>query len=534
MAQIPQFSRGREKFYLLFPIFIFTLFFCFSPAHLISGQVEKNEVLRKYEYVIVRSNQMALYGYDLLDVRFKLKKMTELLLANDFVRANDMLEEIQRDLKTIETKGPAYLRRERKLAWLEIFGDLVQQAAIFSILALLLFRIPAVKNTVQNERVHFESIWKTAFFFGVGSLFCGALGLIRYGQSSWSFVDLQILLVGLSGLVGGVWTGVLTGLANSLFRLAVVPSINLYAALPLAAGMLGGLFCQFRKTRPLAVNEVAVSGVLIGLLHSFFIYVPIYSYLPQRSFLWAVFFLTAMEASLIVLFFEIVRQILKEEKNQNTERELYMTRLQFLQAQINPHFLFNALNTIAAVCGEEHAERARNLIIQLSTIFRRLSKEMGNQVSLREELEYIDAYLKIEKARFGQRLQIEKDIRLSEAALEAKVPILVFQPIVENAVKHGISKSQSGGTLLIRAEEKNGKMEFTIQDSGVGMDEEKQRSLFIKKTDSAAAPSSEHAGIGLVNIRERLSKMFKGQCEIKVSSTVHQGTSVQIVFPKVI
>lgn len=533
MGPIPQHRKGQKKIYFLFSVFVLTCLLYTSSAQSVSAEVEKKDVLRKYEYVIVRSNQMAIYGYDLLEVRFKLKKMTELLVANQFVQANDILEDIQKDLKTIEAKGPSYLRRERKLAWLEIFGDLVQQAAIFAIMALLLFRVSVVKSAVQSRQVSFAAAWKIALSFCVASFSCGALGLIRYGQSSWSFIDLQVLLIGLSGLVGGIWAGVLTGLANSFFRLAVVPSMNLYVVLPLAVGIFAGLVHRVRASRPLSMNDIVLSGSLIGLLHSLFIYVPIYPYLSLGSFSGAVFFLTAIEASMLVLFFEIIRQILKEEKIQGTERELYMTRLQFLQAQINPHFLFNALNTIAAVCGEEHAERARNLIIHLSTIFRRLSKEMGNQVPLNEELEYIDAYLKIEKARFGDRLKIEKDIRLSDAELNAAVPILVFQPIVENAVKHGLSKSQKGGTLLIRAEAKDGTIEFTVRDSGVGMDEERRRNLFVKKTNSNAPVSSQHAGIGLANIQERLSKMFKGQCDIKVTSIINQGTTVQITFPKI-
>ena len=534
MGTIPQSDKSRRKSYFLSAFLAFALFFCCFLVQTSSAEVDKREVLRKYEYVIVRSNQMAIYGYDLLDVRFKLKKMTELLLTNQFTQANDILEEIQKDLKTIEAKGPTYLRRERKLAWLEIFSDLVQQAAIFSILALLLLRIPSVKRAVQSEQVPMKSAWKIALSFGGASFFCGVLGLIRYGQSSWSFIDLQVLLIGLSGLIGGIWTGIFTGLANSFFRVAVVPSMNVYVVLPLAVGLMAGVIHRLIKSRPFLTNEMVLSGALIGFVHSLFIYVPIYRYLSLASFSWAIFFLTLVEASMMILFFEIIRQIIKDEKIQNTERELYMTRLQFLQAQINPHFLFNALNTIAAVCGEERAERARNLIIQLSTIFRRLSKEMGNQVPLSEELEYIDAYLKIEKARFGDRLQIEKDIRLSEAELNTAVPILVFQPIVENAVKHGLSKSERGGTLLIRAEAKDGNIEFTVQDSGTGMDEEKRRGLFVKKAPPSAHDSSQHAGIGLANIQERLLKMFKGRCEIKVTSAVREGTSVQIIFPKVL
>ena len=509
-------------------------------------QVKKEDVLKKYEQVIVRSNQMNVYGFDLHDVTFKLKRVTEVLVANQFKQADEMLDEIKNDLKTIEAKGPEHLRRERELAWVEIFGDFIQQVAILFVIVLFLLRFKFVKSAIATPSplssspeggegrvrgINFSTVWKLTLVFTIGSIFGALVGLIRYGQSSWSFIDLQIILIGLSGLVGGVWVGVLTGAANGLFRLLMVPSVAIYSAVPLAVGLAAGCFPLWRRGRSLGQIDVLLGGFVIGLIHACFMYFPIFRYLPFKSFLSAISFLAILECVIVFLFFLLTWQIFKEEKRKETERELVRTRLQFLQAQINPHFLFNTLNTIAAVCGEERAERARQLIVQLSTFFRRITRQESDLVSLQDELEYIDAYLDIERARFGDRLQVEKKIQLSASGLQTLVPILALQPIVENAVKHGLSKKSGGGKLILSAEEKDSKIIVEVKDAGVGMSEETKQRLFEKPAGSGVS-SGEHAGIGLRNIEERLKKIYGGQFQMTISSALNEGTVVTLILPR--
>jgi len=493
--------------------------------------MSKEEILSRYEQIIVKTNQMNVYGYDLQEVTFKLKTMTQILLDNKLDKAERLLSEIERNLKVIEAKGPESMHRERRLAWLEVYSDLIQQMAIFIVLGLILLRFSFIKESLMSGAPSWRSIWKIIFAISFVSIFSASFGLIRYGKSAWSFVDLQVIWVGISGLIGGIWVGLIVGLANSLFRLIVIPQFGIYFMLPFFAGLISALFYHLQRRRPMGLVYLLVAGYFVGFLHSICVYIPIYHYLPGWTFLFAIAFLSIIEGGIIFIFFVLSRQMLLEDRRKETERQLFRTRLQFLRAQINPHFLFNTLNTIAAICGEENARRARELIIQLSTLFRRLSKGEGDFVLLKDEFDYIDAYLNIEKARFGDRLQIEKDIRLSENGLATQVPILVLQPIVENAVKHGISRKAEGGILTIKAEEMETNVVIEIRDTGIGMDEATRLTLF---QDQEAAPleSEEHAGIALSNIRERMEKLFGDQFEIFVESVPGQGTNVKIIFPR--
>ena len=522
-------AAGFRSAYLISLCFLVSVLFLIKPHQALAS--DKAEMLRKYEHVIVKSNQMNLAGYDLQEITFKLKRLTEVILDNQLEQADRLLDEITKELKVIEARGPEHLRRERRLVWLEVYGDLMQQLAIFIVMALILLRFSFVKRAMLLKAVGWRSVFKLAIAFAVASIISASFGLIRYGQSSWSFVDLQVLWVGISGLVGGLWVGLISGFSGVFFRSLIAPEFGVYLAIPVVVGCMAGIFHWFSSKRPLGRLSTLAIGLVIGLVHSLFMYVPIRPYLPWYSFVYAIIFLSLAEGGVIVLFFVLARQIFKEEKRKETERELFRTRLQFLQAQINPHFLFNTLNTIAAVCGEERAERARDLIIQLSTFFRRLTKQERDMVSLQDEFEYIDAYLNIEKARFGDRLRIEKQVRLSAGALNSQVPVLVLQPIVENAVKHGLSKKSEGGTIAIRASETDSSVKIEVQDTGVGMSEEVQRSLFSGQ-DHDSADRSDHTGIGLGNIRERMDRLFGDGFQLSLVSAPDQGTTVTIVMPK--
>ena len=360
--------------------FLTLLFSCvlFLPS---TYAIDKQEVLRKYEQIIHKSHRMNLHGYDLSSVSFKLKRATEILIEGQIYRADELLTQIDNDLKAIEVRGPEHLRRERELAWLEVFGNFVQQVAILIVVALVLLRLNFLKSSLARFSGDFRTVLKLSFLFSLVSMFGAAIGLIRYGPSSWSSLDLQVLLVGIGGLVGGVWVGVVTGVVNSVFRIFFIPQVNAYLFAPIAVGIASGLLRTLSGTKPLNFGRVILGGALIALIHSLFMYLPIYQYLPLGSLASVVFALVITETVVVLLFFLLVWQIFKEEKARETERELMRSRLQALQAQINPHFLFNTLSTIAAVCGEEKASRARELTLHLSAFFRRITDRESDFVS---------------------------------------------------------------------------------------------------------------------------------------------------------
>jgi two-component system LytT family sensor kinase len=189
-----------------------------------------------------------------------------------------------------------------------------------------------------------------------------------------------------------------------------------------------------------------------------------------------------------------------------------------LRAQIEPHFLFNALNTIASFC-RTNPLKARELILALSNYFRQTLKRQEDFVKLYEEIDFIQSYLSIEKSRFGERLEIK--IEIPEELLNIKMPVFILQPIIENSIKHGILPKEIGGLVRVKAEAKGENVEFTIEDSGVGMSEERLKEVV-----------SKWPGIGLKNVNDRLKLLYGKDHGLRMSISADSGTSVNFHIQK--
>jgi two-component system LytT family sensor kinase len=186
-------------------------------------------------------------------------------------------------------------------------------------------------------------------------------------------------------------------------------------------------------------------------------------------------------------------------------------RFDALRSQINPHFLFNVLNAATSLIWTE-PEKTRWILVKLSSILRRLLRDGNDFVPLSREIEFIEDYLSLEVARFGaDKLKIEKE--LDPKALDVPVPSMVLQPLVENAVRHGISPKVGGGVVRIEASRDGEMIKVTVKDNGMGF---KQSSI---------------EGIGLRNVRERLRVAYGQRASIQISSAGTGGTSVEILMP---
>lgn len=195
------------------------------------------------------------------------------------------------------------------------------------------------------------------------------------------------------------------------------------------------------------------------------------------------------------------------------------TEMSFLQAQIKPHFLYNALNAIANVC-EKDGGKAGRLILDLA-VYLRGSLEFNNldkMAPLERQLEFVDTYFHIEQARFGEKIQLKKEV---EVPLDYQIPVLILQPLVENAVQHGISKKSVGGTVTIRMKQARDSILIEIEDDGIGISDEKQADLL--------RDGRPDRGVGLLNIHHRLQRLYGRGLEI--SSTVGTGTVIRLVLP---
>jgi two-component system LytT family sensor kinase len=206
----------------------------------------------------------------------------------------------------------------------------------------------------------------------------------------------------------------------------------------------------------------------------------------------------------------------------NLERHqqlLLKARMDALSRQINPHFLFNTLNTVTALIRFD-PDAARGVVLKLSNILRRLLRKHETFVPLREELEFIDDYLDIEVARFGKdNLEIVQQIEY--AALESFVPSMLLQPIVENCLKHGLAPKIGGGKIELRTTNHNGRLHIEIEDNGVGISEEKMPHVYVE-------------GIGLSNVRERLRVLYGTDFLLDIHSRPGEGTVIRIDIPELV
>ncbi|MDR5698146.1 MAG: histidine kinase, partial [Armatimonadota bacterium] len=203
--------------------------------------------------------------------------------------------------------------------------------------------------------------------------------------------------------------------------------------------------------------------------------------------------------------------------------------LRALRAQINPHFFFNTLNTIVSYLRDE-PETARRLLLRLADLFRMNMELQGQIIPFADEFQYIRDYLFIEQARFRDRLRVTYDI--DPQVLKVGVPALSVQPLVENAVRHGIAPKNGPGTLEIRArlDLLLLRVHITVRDDGVGMPPERVEEI-LHGHPGEAMPRSVRGGVALANVRERLRRLYGDACSLEIESTPGRGTTVHLRLP---
>jgi two-component system LytT family sensor kinase len=205
-----------------------------------------------------------------------------------------------------------------------------------------------------------------------------------------------------------------------------------------------------------------------------------------------------------------------EHRLQEQEKLLLAAKIEALKSQINPHFLFNTLTSISSLIRSQ-PETARTLINKLSGLLRRLLRSHEHFVTLREELESIDEYLDIEVVRFGPKLRVRKEI--GPDTIDVVVPSMILQPLVENSIKHGLSRKVGIGTIVIRSWRENQRVVIEVEDDGMG--------FMLDRLDQPMA-----SGIGLANVRERLRVIFGATYQLRLASEPGKGTKARIEIPE--
>jgi two-component system LytT family sensor kinase len=368
---------------------------------------------------------------------------------------------------------------------------------------------------------------------------------IRCSVSSFLAGDLSLETTLLLGIMGGRLSG---GLGGGLIALPAVLHGE-WAALPfnVVCGVLAG---QLRRVAPerediwsfspfidLSIYrwirrnlpvprlfdwQITFLLTIVGLR---FLQTEIWRFRPASIFslessnLWvegAIYLSAVMVVGTELKIFNTVRI---QNKLEEQERFLLQARMVALQNQINPHFLFNTLNSISSLVRFD-PDTAREMIIKLATILRRLLHSTDSFVPLREEVEFIDNYLDIEVVRFGRdKLNVIKE--LDPASLEVMVPAMLLQPLVENCLKHGLSPKIEGGSITLRSRLIKSRLIIEVEDDGVGM-----ASAHLLEPDGLGG-----TGIGMANVAERLKVLYGDSAKMMIESQEGVGTQIRLRLP---
>jgi len=244
-----------------------------------------------------------------------------------------------------------------------------------------------------------------------------------------------------------------------------------------------------------------------------------------RSNLWLLQLAIAAAAPVIVgIPLKIWNAIRIEDKLEQQARLLLEARLDALQRQINPHFLFNTLNSIGSLIRLE-PELAREMIVKLANILRVLLKKREAFVPFRDELAFTDDYLAIEVVRFGEKLCVVKEI--APETLDLVVPSMILQPLIENSIKHGLEPRIHGGTVTLRSRIRGERLLLEVEDDGVGLAPERDVAMPV------SGLVRQGNGIGMKNVRERMEVLYGGDAVMEMESRPGRGTRITLDMPMV-
>ncbi|MCH7747800.1 MAG: histidine kinase [Acidobacteria bacterium] len=414
---------------------------------------------------------------------------------------------------------------------------LVVKVAVAAILATMLVRFGQFRRILLTEKRAWRERLTFAFAFGIPV----CIGVVSRLLLGYNAGDLSVAGPFLAGLIAGPYAGAIVGCLVGLPALAAGEWIAIL--LSVGCGFAGGglrevspkeaiwhvtpllvtalrrhtwkLFGRVRIDWQITLLAAPICLELLrqGLGMRFGVQ-RLYYLEPTNIGLFGLVVLTTVLSVAVPIKIWNTARI--EHRLQEQEKLLLTARLEALASQINPHFLFNTLTSISSLI-RSHPDTARMLITKLSGLLRRLLRSQEHFVTLREELASIDEYLDIETVRFGATLVVEKQI--APETLDQMVPSMLLQPLVENSIKHGISRKVGGGRITISSERANGHTVIEIIDDGMGI------------TTDSSKPST---GIGLRNVDERLRVIYGANYHLKLSSTPGEGTCARIEIPELV
>jgi len=342
-----------------------------------------------------------------------------------------------------------------------------------------------------------------------GGYFCGWVAGMAIAIPAMAHSEfLSLPFFALAGLGGGLLRDSASD-REDIWRFSPFPEVNFYR-----------IFQPGREFRSALLHAYFTAGVLFTevlrqILSTIFVPPRLFSlvhwgdWLAQGMALLATYFC-------ITLPLKVWNNTRTEAKLEDHQRLLMQARLEALSSQINPHFLFNTLNSISTLI-RTNPEQSRTMLARLSRILRRRLRNQDHFSPLRDELEFIEDYLSIELVRFGDKLRVVKDI--DPSVLDVLVPSMLLQPLVENSIRHGLAAKVEGGTVTLRARRSGDRLLIQVEDDGVGIPEAELSGILNK-------------GIGVSNVKERLKVLYNQDYRMLIDSQPGRGTRIEIEVPE--
>jgi len=344
-----------------------------------------------------------------------------------------------------------------------------------------------------------------AIWFGVGLIDADMVFAMRAQGTHYDWVRLSVMLV-LSWLPWALATPFVFGLGRRYppFRVTTLPAICAHVGAVAAIGIIFAAWSAFLEIVLNPLGQPQSPGPFTDLWRSR-LYFRLLISLIVYAFMMAIIYVTESRQ-------RIARQ---QTEAARLNEQLSKAELSALRRQMEPHFMFNTLNAISGLIRDNRNDAAVSMIVGLSEFLRRAAVDSNRpQVALGEEVEYLQRYLDIQKVRFAERLQVSVDVPAE--LLPVQVPNLILQPLVENAIKHGIAKRAGGGAIRVAASRSDDRLSLRVYNDGPGL---------------PADWATSRVGIGLSNLRSRLQILYGTGFELNLRNPDTGGVEVLVSLP---
>ena len=385
---------------------------------------------------------------------------------------------------------------------------LLEKTSLIVVLFLLISKLKIFKSIFEKEDYDKKDLFVISAVFTLLSIIGTYNGIVYKG----SILNTRIITIVSGGILFGPFVsipaGIISGLHRFLMHSQSMTAVPCFIS-SISAGILSGLF--YKK---IPAKFRVIYGILVGMVSENITIILIYFLATPRDLALDIIhtiYLPLIVGQLGIGFMVSIVNTIEKDKRDIEERK--KAEMSALQRQINPHFIFNALNTIASFIRFD-PQKARDLIISLSTYLRHNLEFNDNLIDIEKEMEQVRSYIDIEQARFGNALNIVYDIDKTNV----KIPSLIIQPLVENAIIHRIlpMDNKSQGKIKISVKNLDSKVKISVEDNGVGIDQK-----VIKNLYSGNMPENK---IGLYNVHLRIKLYYHKGLEI---TKLDRGTLIE-------